>query len=304
MSKQEHDTAAAELRVSISSCDKPWYKSCSDLLDRKGIRGKKCLDLCCGNGEFSYLLREKHQMNVTCADYIHFHLHHVKDEGFITIFVDLDVSAEQINIIAEDYAGQFDLVVNLAAIEHVFNSDNLLRFAHTVLKPNGHLIVNTPNIEFLAYRIYGLFSGNRPFGEGHHIRFWDYRFLRTNLFLNGFTVVEDYRRFYALPQDAMQRAFRKRKRIATLAAWMFHICSLLQYLPGLRGLCTDELTVLAVKDDAPAVGFELNTVRCFFKKHQGTETGRAAVARLWEAKMNGWLKEHLHLSMLVDELQS
>ena len=302
MSKLEHDAAVAKMRVGVSSFDKPWYRSCSDLLDRKQIRKGQCLDLCCGNGEFSHILREKHQMEVTCADYIPFHLQHAESEGFATIPVNIDDDAGQVDAIAAKYAGKFDLVVNLAAIEHVFNSDNLLRFAHTVLKPGGFLLVNTPNISFLAYRLYVLFSGNRPFGEGHHIRFWDYRFLRSNLFLNGFTVTDDARKFYALPQDAMQRAFRNKKRIAAVAAWMFHGCKILQYVPFLRGICSDELTVLAVKDEAPTIGFELNTVQRFLKENDGTEKGQAAVIRLQEARNNGWLDEHLYLGKLVDGL--
>lgn len=303
MSKLEHDAAAAEMREEVSTFDKAWYKSCSELLNRKKIQGKNCLDLCCGNGEFSQILRDKHQMDVTCADYIPFHLQHAKDEGFATISVDIDAAADQVDASAAPHIGEFDLVVNLAAIEHVFNSDNLLRFAHTVLKPNGLLLINTPNISFFSYRIYSLFSGNRPAGEGHHIRFWDYRFLRTNLFLNGFTVIEDARKFYALPQDAMQRAFRNRKCIASMVAWMFHGCQLLQHVPFLRGVCSDELTVLAVKDDAPAIGFELNTVQRFLEANEGTEKKRNAAIRLQEARRKGWLDEHLYLAKMVDGLQ-
>jgi hypothetical protein len=43
------------------------------------------------------------------------------------------------------------------------------------------LLVNTPNIAFGGYRVYARLSGGRPFGDGHHVRFWDCRFLRTNL---------------------------------------------------------------------------------------------------------------------------
>lgn len=302
MSKQEHDAAVAELRKGISTLAKPWYRSSSELLTRMGIQGKKCLDLCCGNGEFSHILREQHAMDVTCADYIPFHLQHAQEEGFSTIAVDIDASEEEINAAAVPYAGQFDLVVNLAAIEHVFNSDNLLRFAHTVLKPGGLLLVNTPNIEFLAYRIYDLFSGNRPFGEGHHIRFWDYRFLRTNLFLNGFTVTQDARGFYSLPQDAMLRALRNKRRLAAITAWLFHGCRPLQYLPFLKGLCSDELTVLAAKEEVPAIGFELNRVQRFLKEHHGEPQETEAKDRLKEARQKGWLDEHLYLSQLVDRL--
>lgn len=302
MSKQEHDAAAAEQRARVSSLNKPWYRSSSEVLLRKGIQGKKCLDLCCGNGEFSHILRERHGMDVTCADYIPFHLQHAQDQGFPTISVDIDATEKDVDAAAAPHATQFDLVVNLAAIEHVFNSDNLLRFAHTVLKSGGLLLVNTPNIGFLAYRIYDILSGNRPFGEGHHIRFWDYRFLRTNLFLNGFTVTEDARGFYSLPQDAMLRAFRNKRRIAAGIAWLFHGCRLLQYLPFLKGLCSDELTVLAFKESTPAIGFELNRVQRFLNEQQGSTEGDAAKSRLKEARKRGWLDEHLYLSQLVDRL--
>lgn len=302
MSKFEHDAAAAEQRVKVSTFDKPWYLSCSELLERNKLQGKKCLDLCCGNGEFSRILKERHTMEVTCADYIPFHLQHVESEGFATITVDIDAAAGEVDAAAAPHAGTFDLVVNLAAIEHIFNSDNLLRFAHTVLKPGGLLVVNTPNIGFFAYRMYGWFSGNRPFGEGHHIRFWDYRFLRTNLFLNGFSAREDARKFYALPQDAMLRAFRNKKQLAAKAAWLFHSCRFLQHIPFFKGVCSDELTVLAVKDAVPAIGFSLNTVQRFLKNSEGTEEGQLAVARLREAREKGWLDEHLYLAKTVDGL--
>lgn len=303
MSKLEHDAAVAELRQQISTLDKPWYKSSSNLLRKNNIHGLRCLDLCCGNGEFSQILREEHGMEVICADYIPFHLNKVENDGFQTITIDIDQESGQLDKLSEPYKNSFDLVVNLAAIEHVYNSDNLLRFAHTVLKPGGQLLVNTPNISFLAYRIYSLFSGNRPFGEGHHVRFWDYRFLRTNLFLNGFSVVADGREFHALPEDAMLRAFKNREKVAHFFAWFFHGCSIFSKLPFFRGLCCDELTVLSERDEVPSVGFELNQVNRFFSEQNNSAEFRAAALRFREAQTKGWLKEHLYLSKFVDDLE-
>lgn len=303
MSKVEHDAEAAKYRADcVSRLDKPWYRSSSEILAKNNIENSYCLDLCCGNGEFSRILRDQYRMQVVCADYIPFHLDRVAEMGFETFAVDIDADARQVDATAQKYAGSFDLVVSLAAIEHVFDSDNLLRFAHTVLKPGGILLVNTPNISFLSYRLYSIFSGNRPAGEGHHIRFWDYRFLRTNLYLNGFSIIDDGRKFYALPQDAMLRAFRNRRKLASLAAWFFHACRILQHVPFLRGLCCDELTVLARKDDAPAIGFELNRVKKFLRIAEQNGTLPDALKRLKEAHTRGWLNEHLYLSELVDSL--
>jgi SAM-dependent methyltransferase len=305
MSKLEHDSAVAELREQVSTYNKAWYRSCSDLLTVKQISNLRCLDLCCGNGEFAQILRDKHKMDVVCADYIPYHLNKAREDGFETILLDVDADAEKVDRIASSHSQQFDLVVNLAAIEHVYNSDNLLRFAHTVLKPNGLFLINTPNIAFLSYRIYSLIAGNRPAGEGHHIRFWDFRFLRTNLFLNGFSVIHDARKFYALPEDAMLRAFKNRKWLASGISRLFHVCSLLQHIPLLRGLCCDELTILARKEDLPIIpGFELNTVRRTLDNCQSKDVRKKVIERLYKAKKQGWLDEHLYLAQLVDELIS
>jgi SAM-dependent methyltransferase len=303
MSKLEHDAGAAEVRAQISRFDKPWYRSCSDLLIERKVHGLDCLDLCCGNGEFSHILRDRHGMRVVCSDYVPYHIETAKKSGFETFRLDIDADAVEVDGTAALYSQRFDLVTNLATIEHVFDSDNLLRFSHSVLKPGGLLLINTPNIAFLSYRIYSLFSGNRPAGEGHHVRFWDYRFLRTNLFLNGFSVAEDARKFFALPQDAMLRAFRNRRRLASFCAWFFHGCKVLQHIPFLKGICCDELTILARKDAAPAIGFELNRVQRYLDQVRGSEEYQMAVNRLKQARSKGWLDEHLYISELVDGLK-
>ncbi|VAW39697.1 hypothetical protein MNBD_DELTA04-1358, partial [hydrothermal vent metagenome] len=70
MSKQEHDAAVAQYRSTISTFDKPWYQSSLNLLKKHGFNGLKCLDLCSGNCEFSEMMRDQLQMDVTCAEYI------------------------------------------------------------------------------------------------------------------------------------------------------------------------------------------------------------------------------------------
>lgn len=304
MSKREHDAAVAVYRHEIHTYDKPWYRSSLELVEKHGLEDLACLDLCSGNGEFAMLLKRKRRMRMTCADYIPTQVESVRSLGFDTFWVDLDDEAETVDAAAEPHRGRFDMVVSLAAIEHVFNTDNLLRFAHAVLRPDGYLLVNTPNIEFAGYRLYSLLSGNRPFGDGHHVRFWNFRFLQTHVFLNGFRLVDDYRRFYTLPTDLMTRAFRGRKPPARLAAGLFRVCSALQRLPfGMgRGLFTDELTVLCRRDDTPPVGFELHSVRRSLDRFRGGPAYAQAVERLKSARRRRWLDEHLYLADLVDGL--
>lgn len=301
MSKKEHDTRVALLRGATTQYERPWYKSVMMVLQQKGLSGFDCLDLCAGNAEFSEILRDRFGMKVTCADYAPAHLKRQQELGFRTLPVDLDASAESVDAIADKHTGTFDLVVSLATIEHVFDSDSLLRFAHTVLRPEGLLLINTPNISFAGSRLYSCLSGNRPFGEGHHVRFWDYRFLRTNLFLNGFQVIEDARQFFSLPQDQLARAFLGRQRITTMISYLFHACRLLQHLPGGKNWFTDELTVLARKEDVYPVGFQFLRVHEELDRLRGLPEKSQALARLNEARHLGWLREHLLLNALVAE---
>jgi SAM-dependent methyltransferase len=241
-------------------------------------------------------------MQVTCADYVAPHLKQARSLGFETFRINFDGEDEQIDALADEFAEHFDLVVNLAAIEHIFNTDALLRFVHRVLGSGGYFLANTPNIAFLGYRLYSLLSGNRPFGDGHHVRFWDYRFLRTHLYLNGFNTIADRRQFYTPPLDLMKRAFRNRRFLPGLFTRFFYLCWVLQKLPGGRGLFTDELTVFSQKEDVPPVGFDLFTVRRVLEETDDEKERRRMVSRLKTARDAGWLDEHLNLAALVDGL--
>jgi SAM-dependent methyltransferase len=301
VSKLEHDAAAAVLRGAERHGDRAWYRSAAGALERHDLRGLSCLDLCAGNAEFSEILRDRFAMRVTCADYAPAHLEHQRSLGFGVLPVDLDGSADEVDRAGGASAAAFDLVASLATIEHVFDSDNFLRFCHAVLKPGGLLLVNTPNIAFGGYRLYSRLSGNRPFGEGHHVRFWDYRFLRTNLFLNGFEVVDDARGYFGLPGDIMTRALRGRRRAGWAVSRLFEACRVLQRVPGMRGWCTDELTVLARKEPAYPIGFQFLRVRSVLERLRGRPERADALARLREARQRGWLDEHLMLKALAGE---
>lgn len=302
MSKADHDTQVASMRARQAHYDRPWYDSVARVLESRNLRGLACLDLCAGHGEFAEILRDRFGMRVTCADYAEPHLARQRELGFETLKVDLDAQEAEVDAQARAQAGRFDLVVTLATIEHVFDSDNFLRFCHTVLKPGGWLVVNTPNIGFLGYRLYSMLMGGRPFGDGHHVRFWDYRFLRTNLFLNGFGVVQDARGFYGLPTDPLTRALRGRSFWGRVLAWPFHLCRFTRFLPGGRNWSCDELTVLAQREDVPPVGFALFRAQQALDRLRGQPEAAVVRERFAEALRRGWLGEHLMLSNWVREL--
>lgn len=301
MSKADHDAEVAAVRARAPHYDRPWYDSAARVLAARNLQGLACLDLCAGHGEFAEIMRDRFAMKVTCADYTEPHLVRQRELGFETLKVDLDAAEAEVDALARSQAGRYDLVVSLATIEHVFDSDNFLRFCHTVLKPDGLLLVNTPNLAFLGYRLFSLGSGGRPLLDGHHVRFWDYRFLRTNLHLNGFDMVQDARDFYGLPTDPLTRAVRGRRWLGHLLAYPFHLCKLTRHLPGGRSWSCDELTVLARRVDAPPVGFSHLRVQREMARLQGSPAGRVAAQRLREAQRRGWLREHLMLDQWVRE---
>jgi len=50
---------------------------------------------------------------------------------------------------------QFDVIVSLHLIEHLYNPEKMLQEVHRVLKPNGIFIVATPNLGGLGARVMG-----------------------------------------------------------------------------------------------------------------------------------------------------
>lgn len=97
--------------------------------------------------------------------------------------------------------GFFDVVILADVIEHVFDTDSLLKKSFRVLKKGGKLIVTTPNIASFGRRLM-LLAGKSPFIEYSlklstnglpsvgHIRYYTEATLRNQLKHNGFKNIE------------------------------------------------------------------------------------------------------------------
>lgn len=280
------------MRERLPNFEKPWFLTARSVLNAIRIEGGNVLDLCCGNAEFSQILRDEYKTTVVSADYSETHLVKARELGFETFCVDFDAPESRIGDILDRHRERYDLVVNLAAIEHIFDTNSLLRFCHGVLKPGGSLLVSTPNIAFAAYRFHSIVCGNRPFGEGHHVRFFDYDFLRLHLWLNGFDPVIDGRRFMRQSDYAVGKIFGSSAFAQKFWRRAFGLCRYGERLPFLKNLCTDELTILARKENVPPIGFPHNVIRERIAKLAGTPDYDTAVSRLKEAQRRGWLRRH------------
>lgn len=105
----------------------------------------------------------------------------------------------------------FDVVFAGEIIEHVFDTDKLLQEIKRVLKPEGSLVITTPNIAALTRRLRLLLGRNphidigliSPQGEksAGHIRYFTIKSLEQLLCRNGFKIERwrtDFILFYSL----------------------------------------------------------------------------------------------------------
>ena len=139
-----------------------------------GYSFKKVLDAGCGDGEIGRLLKEQLEIDVYGIDISRKGVALAKQKGLHAKVADMSVAIPFAD-------NMFDLVLSSATIEHVINPDKFLKEIRRVLKPNGILLVSTPNLSFWLNRIifiiglYPLFleaSTEAKVGYGRYIRFF------------------------------------------------------------------------------------------------------------------------------------
>jgi SAM-dependent methyltransferase len=97
--------------------------------------------------------------------------------------------------------GSFDFISCVEGIEHLQDQFQFVRECHRILRPNGHLVLSTPNILNLGSRLKFLFSGfyslvPRPINEFSQVPVFDhihpvtYYQLRYILHTQGFHITE------------------------------------------------------------------------------------------------------------------
>lgn len=159
------------------------------ILEETGER-KLVLDVGCNDGFIGTMLLKK-QNKVFGIDIVKKNLEIAKHRGLIVKSV--DVEKEKLPFKNDC----FDLVILGDIIEHVFDTDRLLKEARRVLKTGGKLIVTTPNVASLGRRLM-LLLGINPFLEYSlklphkgpppvgHIRYYTVQTLKEQLEDHGF----------------------------------------------------------------------------------------------------------------------
>ena len=157
----------------------------------------KILDAPAGNGTISKQLLEA-GFEVYAAD--------IAPELFNLPGVHCEKADLNYNLPYED--GYFDYILNSNGIEHLEDQYNFVRECYRILKPNGKLLITTPNILNLKARVAYLLLGfhtfhDRPHNEvgdyegGGHINMASYFDLRVNLHRNGFKIISASTHMYS-----------------------------------------------------------------------------------------------------------
>ena len=260
--KKEHDEIAAIHRE--EDCSKIWFKKALELLDLKNINISKVIDVGAGKGEFLEILKNKFDITEAVAiDYSETNLRILSLKDIKSIKVDLD------NIDFNDflkYRQHFDIVVSLETIEHVFNSNKLFAFFNFILKKDGLLLVSTPNLGCFRAKLFYLLRGY-PFGESHHIRFFNRNKLNQYLFFSGFDIIK-WNNYLTLDKDITMRGFATKNRyiIFFLDRVIYLLLLVLYKLHISNAFTCNGLIVIAKKNNLAPLGVESEYFKNNFNK--------------------------------------
>jgi methionine biosynthesis protein MetW len=173
---------------------------------------EKILDLACGDGKTSVLIKSISGGEVVGVDCSPVALSSAKKLGIKTKEADVEVDLPF-------ESASFDTVFWGDNIEHIFNPRKTLSEIFRVLRKSGRLVMSTPNSGYWRYRLEYLLTGRIPdteyngkkFWEWSHIRVFDLKRLREILGIEGFYIKTYYglsgRRFDKIFSRLMPKLF-------------------------------------------------------------------------------------------------
>jgi len=168
------------------------------------LKGERLLDIGCGDGSFTVLLKEalgaKEAAGIEIASEA---ITAVEEKGIRACQLDIDTEPYPFD---DDY---FDVIYCGEIIEHLFNPDHLLEEVYRTLKPEGICLISTPNLAGWPNR-FALLLGFQPYptavspshegmgklivkdseGQWGHIRVFTLRALKELLEFYNFRIIK------------------------------------------------------------------------------------------------------------------
>ncbi len=152
---------------------------------------KRICELGCGNGYFVSSLKSAGygilgiDASVSGIEYAK------KNYGKWAQFLCREISPSLSSEVGE---GNFDLVIAIETIEHLFHPSYLIETAKALLRPNGYLLLTTPYHGYLKYLVLGL-TGQmdkhlNPLYDCGHIKFFSTKTLSQLISKCGFKNVQ------------------------------------------------------------------------------------------------------------------
>ena len=159
----------------------------------------KVLDVGCGQGAFLKRFREKDKT----AQLYGIDLIHNSFSGITFIQDDFDTYK---------FTEKFDVITGFMVVEHMNNPDFFVKKIHSLLKPNGIMVLNTINSSGLLYTLTHFFKNcgwRAPLErlyDHHHLQHYSFQSFENLISNRGFTLVEHLSHNFPLaaidvPQD-------------------------------------------------------------------------------------------------------
>jgi 2-polyprenyl-3-methyl-5-hydroxy-6-metoxy-1,4-benzoquinol methylase len=155
---------------------------------------KRVLDVGCNDGYISGLILQNYN-EVYGVDIVKNNIVVAKKRGVKAIFFDITKSKFPYQ------RNYFDVILLGDVIEHVFDTDMLLKNCYDILKPDGFVLLTTPNVASFGRRLMLLFgispyleySPNQPTNDlpsVGHIRYYTRDTLFRQLTMNKYKAIE------------------------------------------------------------------------------------------------------------------
>ena len=175
----------------------PLWKKKFEIINKHGVT-KEILDIGCNVGDFSEMFIESGHV-VSGADIDTENLGKARQKKICTIQTDLNYG---INLPNES----FETIFALEIVEHLSNSERVVKEAYRILKKDGKFYVSVPYFGFLKRILVSAFFFDLVFGyKQPHLRFFSEKMFKEMLEKNGFKIEKVYKlgRFFPFYMDMM-----------------------------------------------------------------------------------------------------